>query len=59
MTPRGDENATLDDFAIKRVIGQGAFGKVFLVEKRRQNPLEPVRTFAMKVLRKETILKMN
>ena len=27
----GDKNASLDDFQIKRVIGRGSFGKVFLV----------------------------
>ena len=59
MTPRGEENVTLEDFKIKKVIGQGAFGKVFLVEKTALHPGLAARTFAMKVLRKEYILSMN
>lgn len=31
---KGDTDATLADFEIKKVIGRGSFGKVFLVQKR-------------------------
>jgi serine/threonine protein kinase len=30
----GDTNASLADFQIKKVIGRGSFGKVFLVQKK-------------------------
>jgi len=46
---------TLADFKILKVLGSGAFGKVFLVRKRE----EQRRLFAMKVLRKEFILAKN
>ncbi|KAF8399369.1 hypothetical protein HHK36_015234 [Tetracentron sinense] len=46
------------DFAILRVIGQGAFGKVFLVRKK-DNSGGDDGIFAMKVMRKETIIKKN
>ena len=42
------------DFKIIRVIGKGSFGKVFLVRQVRTN-----KTFAMKVLKKENIVKRN
>ncbi len=42
------------DFRILRVIGRGSFGKVFLVQKKGSEKL-----YAMKVLRKENILKRN
>ncbi|KAI9356238.1 kinase-like domain-containing protein [Zopfochytrium polystomum] len=40
----------LEDFDLLKIIGQGAFGKVFLVRKKLNNKL-----FAMKVLRKATL----
>lgn len=30
----GDKKVTLQDFEIKKVIGRGSFGKVFLVQKK-------------------------
>ncbi len=41
-------------FKILKVIGRGSFGKVFLVKKKGTNQI-----YAMKVLRKENILKRN
>lgn len=53
------------DFQILRVVGQGAFGKVFLVRKK-SDPVDGEVVvgggdgiFAMKVMRKETIIKKN
>jgi len=45
---------TKNNFKILKVIGRGSFGKVFLVQKKGTKQL-----FAMKVLRKENILKRN
>ena len=42
---------TLQDFLIRKVIGRGSFGKVFLVEKK-----DTKEVFAMKSLRKDVIL---
>jgi len=36
--------ANLEDFLIKKVIGKGAFGKVYLVENKK----DPNQIFAMK-----------
>uniref|UniRef100_A0A1D1YMI1 non-specific serine/threonine protein kinase n=1 Tax=Anthurium amnicola TaxID=1678845 RepID=A0A1D1YMI1_9ARAE len=54
------------DFEILRVVGRGAFGKVFLVRKkergggeRKGEVGEEAEVFAMKVMRKETIIKRN
>jgi serine/threonine protein kinase len=44
---------TPSDFNILKVLGQGTFGKVFLVSKNEPQS----RHFAMKVLRKEFILQ--
>jgi serine/threonine protein kinase len=41
----------LEDFVIKSVIGKGAYGQVFLVQKKESTNL-----FAMKVLRKASIV---
>ena len=48
----GTAKVSLDDFELIRVIGKGSFGKVTLVKKRTDG-----RTFAMKVLSKENIVK--
>jgi len=45
---------TLKDFKILRLLGQGSFGRVFLVEYRGDTKL-----YAMKVLSKERIFKMR
>jgi serine/threonine protein kinase len=49
---RGPQKAFLEDFAILSVIGQGAYGQVFLVRKKDSND----KLFAMKVLRKAAIV---
>jgi len=46
------EEVCLEDFICKKVLGQGSFGKVFLVEKKDTHKL-----FAMKSLRKDVILE--
>ncbi|KAK9119555.1 hypothetical protein Scep_017648 [Stephania cephalantha] len=51
------------DFEILRVVGQGAFGKVFQVRKKGSGDLIEGSSgdgiFAMKVMRKDTIIKKN
>ena len=47
----GDTESTLSDFVIKKVIGRGSFGKVFLVQKKDTGAV-----YAMKSLRKDVIL---
>ena len=46
--------ATLNDFEIKKLIGQGTFGKVFLVEHNATKNL-----YAMKCIRKDLIIEHN
>lgn len=53
------DNVSLEDFTILKVIGSGAFGKVFLVEKKTKAPGKKNKLFAMKVLRKEFIIAKN
>nr|CCA26378.1 RPS6 protein kinase putative [Albugo laibachii Nc14] len=48
------DKVTLDDFKLIKVIGKGSFGKVLLVRK-----LDSGFLYAMKVLRKENIIKRN
>ena len=50
----GYENLSLDDFEKKRVIGRGAFGKVFLVQQKHT-----CEVFAMKAIRKLPLLKAD
>ncbi|KAL6181537.1 hypothetical protein ACLB2K_048192 [Fragaria x ananassa] len=48
------------DFEILRVVGRGAFGKVFQVRKKRCDGEEDGDgLYAMKVMRKETVIKKN
>lgn len=50
------------DFDILRVVGKGAFGKVFLVRKKgdcKGNGPNNDGIYAMKVMRKDTIIKKN
>jgi serum/glucocorticoid-regulated kinase 2 len=47
----GDKKVGLQDFLIRKVIGRGSFGKVFLVEKK-----DTKEVYAMKSLRKDVIL---
>lgn len=51
------ENVSLNDFILLKVLGEGAFGKVFLVEKKTKTPAKKNKLFAMKVLRKEFIIE--
>jgi ribosomal protein S6 kinase beta len=48
------EGVGLDDFEILKLVGQGAFGKVFQVRKRGTSEI-----YAMKVMRKDKILEKN
>jgi len=45
-----------DDFEIMALIGKGSFGKVFQVKKKKK---DTGKIFAMKVLRKDTIIERN
>ncbi|PIN05703.1 Ribosomal protein S6 kinase [Handroanthus impetiginosus] len=47
------------DFEITRVIGRGAFGKVFQVRMKGKSGDDGDGIFAMKVMRKDTIIKNN
>jgi len=49
-----DEGVGLDDFEILKLVGQGAFGKVFQVRKKNTSEI-----YAMKVMRKDKILEKN
>jgi len=51
---KGDMDVSLSDFIIKKVIGRGSFGKVFLVQKKDTSEV-----FAMKSLRKDVILEYD
>lgn len=51
---RKEEKIGPQDFEFLRVVGQGAFGKVFQVQK-----LETQEIFAMKVMRKDKIMEKN
>ncbi|RHY61183.1 hypothetical protein DYB38_011531, partial [Aphanomyces astaci] len=52
-TTRGNHNKpSTDDFEPLRFIGQGSFGRVLLVRKKRQNQL-----FAMKILSKQSVVQ--
>jgi len=46
-----NEDITLEDFVIKRVIDKGSFGKVFLVENSKNG-----KVYAMKRLNKDVVL---
>ncbi|CAN6169262.1 unnamed protein product [Urochloa humidicola] len=49
-----DEGVGLDDFETLKLVGQGAFGKVFQVRKKNTSEI-----YAMKVMRKDKILENN
>lgn len=51
-----EQKVTIRDFDLVKVIGQGSFGKVFLV---RRVGLEDEMVYAMKVLRKSELSKRN
>ena len=48
---RKKDNVKLQDFVIKKMIGKGTFGKVFLVENTKDNNI-----YAMKCIRKDIII---
>ena len=48
----GKAAAQLQDFEIRKMIGKGTFGKVFLVEQKGTGEL-----YAMKCIRKDIILE--
>lgn len=52
--PKAPAKVGLDSFKIIKVIGKGSFGKVFLVREKTGGEI-----FAMKVLRKDNIIKRN
>ena len=41
----------MDDFDLKKIIGKGTFGKVYLVEKRDTH-----KRYAMKSIRKDVVI---
>lgn len=43
---------SLDDFDIKQVLGQGSFGKVYLVENKASKKI-----YAMKSIRKDVVIE--
>lgn len=47
----GAQEARLEDFKFKYIIGQGSFGKVFLAENKHTGEL-----YAMKAIRKDKII---
>lgn len=51
----GNENVTLDDFEMLKVIGRGSFGKVMQVRKKGADNT----IFAMKILKKKAIIQRN
>jgi len=53
--PSAEEGLSLDDFDVLRVVGKGAFGKVFLCSKRTGD--DAGETYAMKVIEKKLVSK--
>lgn len=49
-----NDKISAKDFEYKKVIGRGSFGKVYLVRKK-----DSQRPYAMKILRKDHLLKKN
>lgn len=48
-----EDKVNMDDFKLLKVLGTGAYGKVFLV--RKLGGVDQNRLYAMKVLKKSTI----
>lgn len=55
MSDSGQPTPGLDDFTLMKVIGKGSYGKVMLVHHKD----EPDRVYAMKMLRKENVVKRH
>lgn len=53
-TKKENEAVGLDDFEVLKLVGQGAFGKVYQVKKKGTSDI-----YAMKVMRKDKILEKN
>jgi len=53
------DDVQVSDFNLLKVLGTGAFGKVFLVQKNSRSPTGEGKLYAMKVLRKEYIMAKN
>lgn len=53
MMNAANPNAKLSDFQIKKMIGRGTFGKVYIVE----NTLDGGKLYAMKCIRKDLVLE--
>ncbi len=51
FTNKRNETMKLEDFEIKKMVGKGTFGKVFLVQNKKNQKI-----FAMKVIRKDIII---
>jgi serine/threonine protein kinase len=49
---KGKGNEKLEDFKIRKMIGRGTFGKVYLVEQEDSGKM-----FAMKCIRKDIIIE--
>ena len=49
---QGEENTTLNDFKIKRVLDKGSFGKVFLVVNTKTGT-----EYAMKRINKDVLIE--
>jgi serum/glucocorticoid-regulated kinase 2 len=48
---RNSQEITLDDFTVRKVIGQGSFGKVFMVQQKTTGQI-----YAMKSIRKDVVI---
>eukprot|EP00927_Polykrikos_kofoidii_P000185 TRINITY_DN1007_c0_g1_i1.p1 TRINITY_DN1007_c0_g1~~TRINITY_DN1007_c0_g1_i1.p1 ORF type:complete len:383 (-),score=72.94 TRINITY_DN1007_c0_g1_i1:90-1196(-) len=59
MTAVRSKGPTLDDFILMKVIGKGSYGKVMLVRHRHETGGTEGPVFAMKMLRKENVIKRN
>lgn len=55
MVEPGAKPPTLDDFELVKVLGKGSYGKVMLVHHNKNKE----QVYAMKMLRKENVLKRN
>ncbi|CAH9101201.1 unnamed protein product [Cuscuta epithymum] len=53
-TIKEDQTIGLEDFEVMKLVGQGAFGKVFQVKKKGTSEI-----YAMKVMRKDKIMEKN
>jgi len=59
VEPVANKKIGFEDFVIKKVIGQGSFGKVLMVTKKGAIGAGNDKVYAMKVLNKSTIIARN